>query len=106
MNLQQVIEIFGGGVGSGCNPRVAKCGRKSKGFKEKSERAKATYKPSTSEDSKFSSLVGHKVAAVLGGYHTTGNAPFDVIVGRIGIEVKTFTKNTNDKITMHPASLA
>lgn len=28
MNLETTISIFGGGLGSGCNPAVGKCGRK------------------------------------------------------------------------------
>lgn len=34
------------------------------------------------------------------------NQPFDVVVGRAAIEVKVFVDQKNDKITMHPESLA
>lgn len=106
MDQNSILEILAGGQGSGCNPRVAKCGRKKTGIdKEKQARAIATHKPVTKADKKLSAQVGLKVASIAGGHHTVGNAPFDVFVGKIGIEVKTFTKNTNDKVTMHKESL-
>jgi hypothetical protein len=37
---------------------------------------------------------------------TAGNAPFDLTVGNNVIEVKRIVHGINDKITMHPASLA
>lgn len=106
MNLLETIEILAGGPGSGCNPRITKCGRKETGIdKEKQKRAKSTHKPVTKRDIKFSATVTTKVSKLLGGQTFTAHTPFDVIVGDIGIEVKTFTKNTNDKVTMHKASL-
>lgn len=47
MNLQATIEIHGGGPGSGCNPNVGKCGRRSTG-KSKSVLDVITPKPDTS----------------------------------------------------------
>jgi len=41
-----------------------------------------------------------------GAERTAGNAPFDVTVGNHVIEVKTIVHGVNDKITMHPESLA
>jgi hypothetical protein len=41
-----------------------------------------------------------------GAEHTAGNAPFDLTVGNHVIEVKRIVNGINDKITMHPESLA
>ena len=47
------------------------------------------------------------ITKAINGLATMDNSPFDVIVrGKFGIEVKTLVDQTNDKITMHPESLA
>jgi hypothetical protein len=74
-------------------------------------RAIATYKPSTRAKQRLALDSVHKVAGIIGGTPTGDNQPMDVVVqtpkGKtIGIEVKTLIDNSNDKITMHPESLA
>jgi len=47
-----------------------------------------------------------QVAFLVGGTTTPDNRPFDVFVGKNGIECKTILSGKNPKITMHPESLA
>lgn len=44
--------------------------------------------------------------SIPGSERTVKGAPFDVTVGNHVIEVKTIVQGVNDKITMHPSSLA
>lgn len=71
--------------------------------------AVATYKPSTAAKQRLAEAQQTIIARALRGAVTDDNAPLDVVatVGgrRVGIEVKTFIDNANDKVTMHPDSL-
>ena len=72
--------------------------------------AKASHKPSTRAKQMVGEASEVKVAKMIGGKSLPDNEPMDVLVQvggkRHAIEVKTFVDNANDKITMHPASLA
>jgi len=46
-----------------------------------------------------------KIAGALGGLNLQDNEPFDVIVGRIAVEVKTMIDGKNPKITMRGDAL-
>jgi len=78
--------------------------RESQGSRARSERAKRTHKPSTKEKQRRGEAEQARLAKVIGGRDEGDNKPFDVIVGRHGIEVKTVMDNNNDKITVHPSS--
>ena len=88
--------------------RLAKA--KKAGLSERAARAKATHKSMTKSIYKNSGIAEMRVKDIVGGEGTPARFPVDVIVrksGRtIGIEVKSIQSNSNDKITMHPPSLA
>jgi hypothetical protein len=89
-----------GGAGGAAKPQNAKAAR-----------ALATHKPSTKEKQDLATAAEKKVAKLLGGEQTGDNLPVDVIVktkaGKLhGVEVKSVSDNGNNKITMHPESLA
>lgn len=73
-------------------------------------RAKATHIPSTRAVQKKAAASEQTVARVLRGKSTDDHEPMDVVIRdaeRIaGIEVKTIVAGKNDKLTMHPSSLA
>ena len=75
----------------------------------RSERAKETYVRQTSARWHVAAMSEQLVAKAVGG-HSTGMTdhkwnPFDVIKGKVGVEVKTLLPGAkNDKITMHPKS--
>ena len=72
--------------------------------------ASATYKPSTKAKQDLATAAEKRVTKMLGGESTGDNLPVDVIVkggGKTyGVEVKSISDNGNNKITMHPPSLA
>lgn len=68
------------------------------------ERAIRTHKPSTKKKQRLGEGEQRRISAFLGGVNDEDNGPFDVIVARNGIEVKTVMDNDNDKITVHPES--
>lgn len=108
MRLIDIIQIYSGGVGSGCNPSVGKCGRPATGrtLSQRAHAAKASYIPVTSAKYQLAKRNERSVAKILNGVPTANNSPFDVIVnGKIGVEVKTIIEGRHDKITMHPSSL-
>lgn len=74
--------------------------------KDKSERAKASYVMVTKEKYQKAMRNEQRVAAVVGGRSIPDNEPFDVEKGKLAFEVKTIIEGKNDKITMHPESLA
>jgi hypothetical protein len=82
----------GGGAGSAASGRAA--------------RAVASHKPVTLQRRRHADLRQADMARFIGGRQTGDNEPFDVIRGRSAIEVKTLIDQRNDKITMHPDSLA
>lgn len=87
---------FTDGAGDSVSPR------------SRAERAIASHKPSTRAVQRRAFHGERVVADIVGGRSLDDNEPMDLIVrsgGRIhGVEVKTLIHNTNDKITMHPAS--
>ena len=76
----------------------------------KSSLAKSSYKPSTAAKQQWAEANEQKLVAMIGGKQSGDNLPADVVVtmngGLHGVEVKTMLDNSNDKITMHPPSLA
>lgn len=107
MILQSVLDLlYGGGAGSGCHGD--RCGRPKGNVadEDRSERAKATYIPSTRAKQKLALANQDKFASQVGGTVIPDNKPFDVIVGKVGVEIKTLVDQKNDKLTMHPSSLA
>jgi len=75
------------------------------GFSERAQRAIKTYKPATKAKQDLGDEMQKKVAEAMGGSPTADNLPFDVVKGKVGVEVKTLVDAGNDKITMHPESL-
>src|SRR5262245_7615240 len=104
MNLASVLELRSGGPGSGCNPEKGACGRKP--GNARSERAKTTHVPSTKAVRKVATASQTELAGHIKGQEIADNKPFDVVYKDVGIEVKTLVNQKNDKITMHPSSLA
>ena len=72
----------------------------------RADRARSTYKPATQEKQHLGEKEEGKIAALIGGKNLDDNEPADVIKGRHAVEVKTLIDQKNDKITMHPDSLA
>lgn len=74
----------------------------------KRERAIASHKPSTAEKQRLGDRQQRAVARGIGGTVTPDNAPMDITLkvdGRnVGVEVKTFVDQKNDKVTVHPES--
>ena len=76
------------------------------GGRGKRERAVQTYVPVDASVRRAAGRQQMRIARVVGGESTLDNAPLDVLVGRHGIEVKALLSQKNDKLTMHPESLA
>jgi len=87
-----------GGGGAGAGAGAATSGR--------AARAVASHKPVTLQRRRHADGRQADVARFIGGRQTGDNEPFDVIRGKNAIEVKTLLDQGNDKITMHPDSLA
>lgn len=92
-----------GGVGSGVRGHHTD--------RDRAARAIASYKPSTQAKQRLGARSVKVVSRLIGGQPTDDHAPMDVLArtpsGRLnGVEVKTLIDNKNDKITMHPESLA
>src|SRR6266404_3427351 len=104
MLLSSTIEIHSVGTSEGVSKSWDTRGRGRK-LSDKAKRALVSHVPVTAEKlhvAKFNETV---VAKILGGLTTKDNAPFDVIAGKIGIEVKTvFPGVKNNKVTLHPES--
>lgn len=88
-----------GGPGSGRYP-------KGSGEDNRTARALISHKPVTREKHIISDKVEELLASELEGIRTNNNSPFDVLIPGHAIEVKTIIDAANDKITMHPDSLA
>ena len=100
--ILEIISLYGGGPGSGRHPEG-----KEKPLSQRAQTAKDTYKPVTTERRQLATRNERMITKAVSGIATMDNSPFDVIVrGKFGIEVKTLVDQTNDKITMHPESLA
>lgn len=80
------------------------------GKMDRAARAKATHVPSTRSSQQAAFKSERLIARVVGGEDTDDSQPMDVVakVGNrvIGVEVKTILAGKNDKLTMHPSSLA
>ena len=78
--------------------------------KDRAKAAAATqsYVPVSMDSRAHAAASEHAVARMVGGAKTDDNDPMDVVGtsnGRkFGVEVKTLTAQSNDKITMHPES--
>lgn len=73
---------------------------------EKVAKAKESHLPATRAVQKIATENQTLAALKVGGIETVDNAPFDIIRGKDYIELKTIVRASNDKITMHPESLA
>ena|ERR1700734_375280 len=98
--------IHAGGPGSG--EYIHKKGpEKEKPLSDRAQRALTSYVAQTKGKSRIAKLNELLVAKYVKGQGTPDNKPFDVLTKKVGIEVKTiFPGVKNEKITMHPASLA
>lgn len=109
MNLSSTIAIQSYGTSEGAQHAWDTRGRGrkevEKPLSDRAKRALDSHVPITAEKMQISKSNERVVAKVLGGLSTADNAPFDVIVGKIGVEVKTvFPGVKNNKITLHPES--
>jgi|SRR5579859_748946 len=105
MTLLKILELYGGGPGSGC--QGDNCGRPSVGgLSDRARRALETYVPVTAAKYALAKRNERSVAKVLNGVTTADNSPFDVLIdGKIGVEVKTIIEGRHDKVTIHPESM-
>ena len=74
-------------------------------------KALATHKPATAHKQRLADEAEKRVARMTGGERTGDNLPVDHVIkskaGKVfGVEVKSVSENRNDKLTMHPESLA
>lgn len=76
------------------------------GLSERAQRAKSSHKPATAEKQRAAERNETTLATAIGGKQTKDNEAFDVVTRGHCIEVKTIMEGSNDKITMHPESLA
>lgn len=109
--LEEETKVEKGGPGSGNighEGRPGEVGGSAPGgeVSERIQRARESYKPCTREIRQEGTDNQTRLAKAIKGIETLGNKPFDVILGKNFIEVKTIVRGTNDKITMHPESLA
>jgi hypothetical protein len=72
----------------------------------RAKRAKSSHKVASQAVQRQAEANEPKLAQALGGEQMGDNDAFDVTVGKNAIEVKTLVRGSNDKITMHPTSLA
>jgi hypothetical protein len=101
----------GGGGGGGATKEPTARDRQTVAPSDRASRALATHKPATAAKQRAGDRQQRLVARALRGKPTTDNDPVDIVAqdarGRtVGIEVKTFCDQANDKVTMHPDSLA
>ena len=90
-------ELGGSGGGGGGSAQTSS---------ERAARARNSYKPATVQAQRAGERNEKVLAESINGKQQTDNAPFDVESGDNVIEVKTIVSGKNDKITMHPESLA
>jgi hypothetical protein len=93
----------GGGTATATAPAHA---RGAKPLNDIQRRAKASYVESTKERQHIADTMEDRVAAAVGTVKTADNSPFDVVVGRHGIEVKTIIDTPSDEIRMRKEPLA
>jgi hypothetical protein len=97
--------ITAGGPGSGRHKEV----EHEKPLSDRAQRALATYVPQSKEGRRISTLNELLVAKAVGGDHFGGTKPFDVIKGKIGIEVKTMLPiipSKENRLNMKQSSIA
>jgi hypothetical protein len=98
-------------VGNGNNQYKHDNERASKKDKAKSTAAKSSHVPVTARARAYAARNEKQIAQMIGGQKTDDNLPMDNVVTdakgnpKLGVEIKTLTVNSNDKITMHPGSL-
>lgn len=103
MQIQASIDLYSGGPGSGCQGEH--CGRPHSKDEAKQSRARESFVPVNTEKILGSAANVRKIAELIGGKATPDNHPFDVLKGKIGIEVKTiYPTAKNDKVTVHRES--
>jgi len=69
-------------------------------------RAAASHKPATAEKQRIADRSEQHLAKELRANRTPDNSPFDLLVGKHGIEAKTIIEAKNSKLTCHPESCA
>jgi broad specificity phosphatase PhoE len=72
----------------------------------KSEIARRHYSPAKADVQREADRTEKSLAKALGADRTPNNSPFDLKIGRWGLEVKTFTHTKNGKITMNKEARA
>lgn len=72
----------------------------------KSEIARRHYSPAKADVQREADRTERSLAKALGANRTPNNSPFDLKVGRWGLEVKTFTHTKNGKVTMNKEARA
>lgn len=101
--LKRLAGIINGGAGSGNyghEGRPGEVGGSAEG-EGKVEAALKGFHPNKAGFRAIAKKSEAELADALKGEHTGDNAPFDVIAGNYGIEVKTIIEGRNSKITMH-----
>lgn len=105
MDIQASIALHGYGTSEGLTKAWDTRGRNAKKSAEKSARAKASYVPVGSAKIGVSAENVKLLAAAIGGTPTPDHHPWDVIVGKVAIELKTiFPDAKHGKMTVHPES--
>lgn len=107
MILSNTVDIFAAGTHEGAEKAWDTRGRgtKDKESTDRAKRALATHVPATAAKQRVAEANELIIAKAIGGKQLTDNSPFDVLKGKIGIEIKSvFPGVKNDKITMHPES--
>lgn len=107
MNLISAISLLYAGTSEGAKKAwdTRGRGRKEKELSPRAQRAIASYVPMTHDKHALTEIHEKMIAKALGGSVTKDHSPFDVLVGKMGIEVKTvFPGVKNNKITMHKES--
>lgn len=69
-------------------------------------RALATYKPATREKQQIADRSERLLAKELKAERTPDNSPFDLLIGKHAVEVKTLVDQKNSKLTCRPESCA
>jgi hypothetical protein len=72
----------------------------------RSERSKRVFKPSTAEKQREADRSEEQLSKGLSIARTGDNRPFDLVQGKVAVEVKTLLSNNANKLTMHKESLA
>lgn len=98
-------------IGNGNNQYKRDNAVQGKKNRDKVSRATTSHKPVSMRAREYAGRNERQVARMIGGTKTDDNLPMDNVVydakgkPRLGVEIKTLTVNSNDKITMHPESL-